>query len=136
MLRSVSRFAALLRAFGRVFGNRNVRNIQLAGAGDVLGTYAYGVALPVYAYHAGGARAVGLLFLARFVFAALASPWLGVLADRWSRRRLMLGADLVRCAIFVGMTSVAIAGANAYFVYVLAVMSTIVSGASAPAQDA
>ena len=123
MLRSVSRFAALLRAFGRVFGNRNVRNIQLAGAGDVLGTYAYGVALPVYAYHAGGARAVGLLFLARFVFAALASPWLGVLADRWSRRRLMLGADLLRCGIFAAMTAVAATGGSAYAVYVLAISS-------------
>jgi MFS family permease len=136
MLCSVSRFAALLRAFGRVFGNRNVRNIQLAGAGDVLGTYAYGVALPVYAYHAGGARAVGLLFLARFVFAALASPWLGVLADRWSRRRLMLGADLLRCGIFAAMTAVAATAGSAYAVYVLAVSSTIISAAYPPARAA
>jgi len=132
----VGRYAASLRAFGRVFANPRVRSVQLAGVGSTLGTWAYAVALPVYAYHSGGARAVGLLFFARFVLAALAAPWLGVLADRWSRQRLMLSADLVRCAIFVGMTVVASVGTSAYFVYVLAVASTIVSGAYAPAQAA
>jgi MFS family permease len=136
MLPSMNRLAGLRRAFGRVFGNRNVRNVQLAGAGDVLGTYAYGVALPVYAYHAGGTRAVGLLFFARFVLAALAAPWFGVMADRWSRRRLMLGADLLRCGIFAAMTAVAATGGSAYAVYVLAVASTIISGSYPPARAA
>ncbi len=136
MLPGMSRFAALRRAFGRVLGNRNVRNVQLAGAGDVLGTYAYAVALPVYAYHAGGARAVGLLFFARFVCAALAAPWLGVLADRWSRRRLMLSADVLRCGIFAVMTAVAGTGGSAYVIFVLAVTSTVISGAYPPARAA
>jgi MFS family permease len=128
--------AASLRAFARVFANPSVRKVQLAGLGSTLGTWAYAVALPVYAYHAGGARAVGLLFFARFVLAALAAPWLGVLADRWSRQRLMLSADLIRCGIFAAMTVVASAGGNAYLVYVLAVTSTIVSSAFTPAQAA
>ena len=132
----MGRYAASLRAFGKVFGNRQVRNVQLAGVGSTLGTWAYAVALPVYAYHSGGARAVGLLFFARFVLAALAAPWLGVLADRWSRRQLMLSADLIRCAIFVGMTVVASAGGSAYVVYVLAVTSTVVSSSYTPAQAA
>ena len=132
----MGRYAASLRAFGKVFGNRRVRNVQIAGVGSTLGTWAYAVALPVYAYHSGGARAVGLLFFARFVLAALAAPWLGVLADRWSRRQLMLSADLIRCAIFVGMTVVASAGGSAYVVYVLAVTSTVVSSSYTPAQAA
>jgi MFS family permease len=102
----------------------------------MLGTYAYAVALPVYAYHSGGARTVGLLFFARFVLAALAAPWLGLLADRWSRRQLMLGGDLVRCAIFAGMTASASAGGSPYIVYVLAITSTVVSGSYSPAQAA
>lgn len=130
------RYAASLRAFARVFANPRVRSLQIAGVGATLGTWAYAVALPVYAYHAGGARAIGLLFFARFVLAALAAPWLGVLADRWSRRQLMLGGDLVRCAIFVGMTVSASSGSSPYVVYVLAVLSTVVSGSYAPAQAA
>src|SRR5437870_6460932 len=132
----MGRYAASLRAFGKVFGNRRVRNVQIAGVGSTLGTYAYAVALPIYAYHSGGARTVGLVFFARFVFAALAAPWLGVLADRWSRRQLMLGGDLVRCAIFAGMTAAASAGGSPYIVYVLAVTSTVVSGSYSPAQAA
>jgi MFS family permease len=136
MLRRMKALAEPLKAFGRGFGNRNVRKIQLAGMGSILGTYAYAVALPVYAYHAGGPRAVGVLFFARFGLAALAAPWLGVLADRSSRRRLMLYADLARVGIFAGMTAVAAAGGSAYVVYVLAVSSTIIGGCYPPAQAA
>jgi MFS family permease len=132
----MGRVAAELQAFGKVFANPRVRNLQLAGAGSMLGVWAYGVALPIYAYHAGGARAVGLLFFARFVLAALASPWLGLLADRWSRRGVMLWSDLLRCGLMVVMTVVASAGGNAYAVYVLAVTSTVVASAWGPAQAA
>jgi MFS family permease len=132
----VKGYAASLRAFAQVFSNPRVRNVQLADAGSTLGTWAYGVALPIYAYHAGGARAVGLLFFARFVLAALAAPWLGLLADRWSRRQLMLIADIVRAAIFAAITAIAATGGDAYPVYVLAVLSTIISGSYPPAQAA
>jgi MFS family permease len=130
------RYAAELQAFKRVFANPPVRNLQLAGAGSTLGIWAYGVALPVYAYHSGGARAVGLLFFFRFVLAALATPWLGLLADRLSRRRVMLTSDLVRCGLMAGMTAVAAAGGSAYAVYVLAIMSTVIASAWGPAQAA
>ena len=132
----MTRFAASLQAFRRVFANPRVRNVQIAGAGSTLGIWAYGVALPVYAYHAGGTRAVGLLFFARFVFAALASPWIGVLADRLSRRSVMLASDILRCAALGGMTTVAIAGGNAYAIYVLAVTTTVIGTAYNPAQAA
>jgi MFS family permease len=132
----VNRFAASLEAFRKVFANPRVRNLQIAGAGSTLGIWAYGVALPVYAYHNGGARAVGLLFFARFVLAALAGPLLGVVADRWSRRRVMLSADLLRCGTLAGMTAVASAGGSAYAIYVLAVTSTVIGVAYAPAQAA
>jgi MFS family permease len=132
----VDRFAASLHAFRRVFANRRVRKLQIAAVGSTLGSWAYAVALPVYAYHSGGARAVGLLFFARFVFAAIAAPWLGVAADRWSRRRLLLMTDLVRAALCGGMTAVAIVGGHAYAVYVLAVLSSVAGVAYSPAQGA
>jgi len=132
----VKSFAATLAAFARVFANRHVRNVQIAGMASTLAIWSYGVALPVYAYHAGGARAVSLLFFARFVLAALAAPWLGILADRWSRRRVMLTADLIRTGILVAMTVVASTGGSAYIIYVLAVSATVVAGAYTPAQAA
>ena len=125
-----------LRAFADVLRNPRVRKIQIAGAAATLGTWAYAVALPVYAYRAGGARAVGRLFFARFVLAAVAAPWLGVLADRWSRRRLMACADAARLAIFAAMAAIAASGGSAWPVFVLAVSSTIISGSYGPAQAA
>jgi MFS family permease len=76
------------------------------------------------------------LFFARFVLAALAGPWLGLVVDRWSRRRVMLTSDLLRCGLYAGMTAVASAGGHAYAIYALAVSSTVVSVAYAPAQAA
>ncbi|HKD93860.1 MAG TPA: MFS transporter [Gaiellaceae bacterium] len=128
--------AASLQAFRRVFANPAVRDIQIAGAGSTLGIWAYGVALPAYAYRAGGARAVGLLFFARFVLAALASPWIGILVDRWSRRRVMLTSDLLRVGLMAAMTVVAETGGNPYAVYVIAVTSTMVAVAWIPAEAA
>lgn len=125
-----------LRAFTDVVRNPRVRKVQIAGAAATLGTWAYAVALPVYAYRAGGATAVGLLFFARFMLAALAAPWLGVLADRWSRRQVMVCADAARLAIFAAMTAIAAAGGPAWPVFVLAVSSTVVSGSYGPAQAA
>jgi len=75
-----------LHAFGAVFRNPSLRRLQLAGAGSTLGTWAYGVAIAVYAYHAGGAKAVGILYAVRWGIGAVAAPWLGVLTDRTSRR--------------------------------------------------
>jgi MFS family permease len=83
-----------LRAFTLTFRNRELRSLQLAGIGSTLGTWAYLVALAVYAYDAGGARAVGLIAFVRWGLAAGIAPWLALLADRMSRRRVMLAADL------------------------------------------
>src|SRR4051794_40630140 len=55
-----------LRAFGAVFGNPNLRRLQLAGIGSTLGSWAYTVGLAVYVYDQGGARAVGLVYFARW----------------------------------------------------------------------
>ena len=68
-----------LRAFGSVFANANLRRLQIAGLGSTLGSWVYGVALAVYAFHAGGAKLVGLLFFARWGSAAVCAPWLDAL---------------------------------------------------------
>src|SRR5690349_20913818 len=49
------------RALGEVYRNRGLRRLQLAWAGSIIGTWAFSVALAVYAYRQGGASAVGLV---------------------------------------------------------------------------
>ena len=48
-----------LAAFRDNFANPQLRRLQLAGMGSVMGLWAYSVALAVYAYDVGGAKAVG-----------------------------------------------------------------------------
>src|SRR3954447_21465197 len=125
-----------LRAFGAVFQNRRLRRLQLAGAGSTLGGWAYGVALAVSAYHAGGAGAVGLVYFARFAAAAAFAPWLAVLVDRFHRRRVMVVSDISRCVLVAAMAVVAATADSVWIILVLAVAASIVSTMFGPAQGA
>jgi MFS family permease len=125
-----------LRAFGAVFRNPNLRRLQLGGAGSTLGIWAYNIGLGVYAYRAGGARDVGILFAARWGTAALVAPWLAVLADRRSRQRVMIGSDLARVFLLAAMAALAWNGGHALPVFALAVVTSVVSTLFAPAQGA
>ena len=55
------------RSFREVFRNRNLRRLQLAWISSITGEWSYGVALAVYAYEQGGAAAVGLVAVMRWV---------------------------------------------------------------------
>ena len=73
------------RALRAVFHNRALRQLQLAWAGSIIGSWAYAVALVVFAYDHGGASAVGLIALIRWLPAAVASPFTAILGDRYPR---------------------------------------------------
>ena len=87
------------QALGEVFRNRNLRRLNLAFAGSVIGDWAYGVAASVYAYTHGGATAVGALGVARFVSMAVLSPFAALLADKFDRKRVMIASDSVRVVL-------------------------------------
>jgi MFS family permease len=124
-----------LRAFGAVFRNPRLRRLQLAGVGSSFGSWSYGVALAVYAYHQGGARAVGLVYFARLGAAGLVAPWLAVLVDRFSRRRVMIAADLVRFVLVAGLCAVVASEGPLWFVLVIAVVASITSTVFQPAES-
>ena len=125
-----------LDAFRAVLRNPGLRRLQLAWAGSNLGTWGYGVALSVFAYQHGGATAVGIVGLVRLIPAAIASPFLGVLGDRHSRRLVMAASDLSRVVV-VGLGAAAIvAGLNPVIVYALAAIGVVTSTAFRPAQAA
>jgi MFS family permease len=123
-------------AFAQVFSNPDLRRLQLAAMGSVVGSWAYAVALAVYAYDVGGAAAVGLVALLRFVPSALASPFTSLLADRYPRVRVMLVADLIRAgAMLIAGAAIAL-DAPAAIVFAVAATSTITSTAFNPAKRA
>jgi len=61
-------------AVRRVLANANLRRVQLAFAGSIMGDWAYATAITVWAYGQGGAGAVGAFTATRFVAMALAGP--------------------------------------------------------------
>ncbi len=134
------RFFGLLaesgRAFQDVFRNPALRRIQLAWAASILGTWAYGIAVVVYAYEQGGAKAVGIVGLARWLAAAVASPFAALLGDRYDRRWVMVASDLVRAGLIGGAALAAYSGAPPIVVYVLAALVGVAATAFRPAQAA
>jgi MFS family permease len=123
-------------AFGNVFANPALRRVQLAWAGSLLGTWAYGIAVVVYAYEHGGATAVGVVGMARWFAAALASPFAALLGDRFERRRVMVASDLVRAVLVGGAAVAAYGGAPPIVIYVIAGLVGVAATAFRPAQAA
>jgi len=125
-----------LRALREVYANRGLRRLQLAWAGSIIGTWAFSVALAVYAYRHGGASAVGLVVVIRWLPAAFAAPFMGILGDRYPRVLVMMGSDILRAAAFGGMTACVIVHAPPGVVYALVGFTSVVSTAFRPAQAA
>jgi len=92
---------------------RGLRRFFLAHFQSELGTGAAYVALLLVTYHRlHSAWAIALVLLADFLPGiALGAP-LGALADRLPRRRLMIGADLLRAGAFVGLAAIPSFGAT------------------------
>ncbi|MBA2384170.1 MAG: MFS transporter [Actinobacteria bacterium] len=119
-----------------MFANPDLRRLQLASAGSILGAWSYVVALYVFAYQEDGAFAIGLLGLVRWLTAAAVAPAAGVLGDRYSRTLVMIASDLTRAAAIGAMALAVVADAPSMAVYALAVVGTVAATPFAPAQAA
>ena len=123
-------------ALVEVFRNPALRRINLALAGSIIGDWAYAVGVSVYAYRQGGAAAVGVFGVARYLSMAVASPFASVLADRHDRRRVMVIADLIRCVLVTFAAVVIAADGPAIVVYGAGLLTSVLSTAFRPAQMA
>lgn len=125
-----------LSAFRAVFGNANLRRIELAWTGSETGKWMYVVAVAVFAYGKGGAAAVGLVALIRVIPAAVIAPFAAVLTDRFRRERVMLFADVTRAVALVGAALAVVFSLPAGIVYSLSGVVTVLSTTFRPAQSA
>jgi MFS family permease len=122
-------------AFRGNFANPQLRRLQLAGAGSVVGQWAYSVAVSVYAYEAGGAKAVGIVTLVRTIPAAALAPFLGTLADRLPRVAVMATTSLGRAAAIGAAGAVALSDGPTWAVYALAGVAAILATVFLPAES-
>ncbi len=132
----VDRVRETRRDFAGVLHNVSLRRLELAWLFSIVSYWAYGIAVVVYAYERGGVRAVGLVGLLRWVTAAAVSPFAALLADRYDRRRLMVGSDLLRAALIAAAAAAVLVGAAAPVVYALATLVSIAGTPFRPAEAA
>ncbi|HWN21062.1 MAG TPA: MFS transporter [Gaiellaceae bacterium] len=77
------------------------RRLFVATLASGAGTYLAAIALTVDVFdRTGSGTWVSALLIAEFLPAIVIGLLLGPLVDRWSRRRLLIGSDLVRLAVF------------------------------------
>jgi MFS family permease len=82
-----------MRALRTALRTTALRRLLLSYVGVSLGTWAFAILFSLYAYAEGGTTAVGLAVLVRMLPAGLAASSLPLLADRHSRRAvLVIGA--------------------------------------------
>jgi predicted MFS family arabinose efflux permease len=123
-------------ALREVYRNPALRRLEYAWAGSIVGSWAYSVAIVIYAYRHGGASAVGLVGLIRWLPAAAASPFAAILGDRYPRVRVMLATDLTRAIALAVMSACVLIKAPAAVVYALAAAVAVITTAFQPAQSA
>jgi len=117
-------------------GNRDLRRIQLAFVGSEVGTWVGTIGLSVVSYTDAGLTGFGVVFGLRMLPPAIVAPFMGVIADRFPRRRVMLCADLVRVVLMAASAAVVFLDGPLLIVYAIVSASTVMSTAFRPAQAA
>jgi MFS family permease len=83
----------------------------------------------------GSPLALGAVFITKMLPLALASPVAGLIVDRWNRRRVMIGADLIRAVVVLGFLFVGDA-ADVWIIYALTALQVTISAVFNPAKSA
>jgi MFS family permease len=131
-----AKLAESAAAFRGNFQNPQLRRLQLAGIGSVVGQWAYSIAVSVYAFEAGGAKAVAIVTLIRTIPAAVAAPFLSTLADRLPRIPVMSASSLGSAIAVAAAGVVVLSDGSPWVVYGLACASSILGTLFLPAESA
>jgi MFS family permease len=121
-------------SLGSVFRNPNLRKVQLALAGSMIGDWAYSTAVAVWAYGIGGAQAVGIWSAVRLALMATTSPVGAAIADRFPRKTVMVVSDLLRAGLVTAAAVCLFLDLPAITVFVLATVTAVCGSAFRPAQ--
>ena len=124
-----------LGLLGDVLRTPDIRRLGLAYIFSLVGLWAYGVAVSVYAFRIGGATLVGIAAVIRLLPAAAFAPLVAVLADRYPRRSVLISTDLSR-ALLISLAAIAVLVDLPLALFVLAGVVVIVSTAFEPAKNA
>ncbi|MDA8277749.1 MAG: MFS transporter [Actinomycetota bacterium] len=121
-------------AMTNVFTNKAMRRLFIAFAGSLIGDGVFSLSAIVYAFRSGGASAVGILAIVRYLAIATASPITSTFADQYDRKKVMVVSDLLRL-VLVSLAAVVVAlDGSKWIVYALVVAVGVAGTAFRPAQ--
>ena len=116
--------------------NRDFRHLWLGQVVSQLGDWFDTIALYTIVLNlTGSGRAVGLVLVARFVPSFIIGPLSGVVADRFSRRSIMIVSDILRAVVVLGFLLVRRPD-QMWLVYALTVLQLVFSTFFEPAKTA
>ena len=136
MNRLKERLGAPLVALRGIARSRDLRRIQLALIGSEVGSWIGIIGLSVVSFAQSGLTGFGVVFGLRMLAPTVAAPFMGLLADRYQRRRVMLAADLSRVVLIGGAAVVVYSNAPLLVAYVLMSLVSVAGTAFRPAQAA
>src|SRR6266576_2838721 len=117
-------------------GNRGFRLLWLGQVVSQMGDWFDTIAVYTIALRlTGSTRSVALIMVARFLPSVIMGPLSGVVADRFSRRSIMIAADLLRAVVVLGFLFVRRPD-QMWLVYVLTVLQLAFSAFFEPAKTA
>lgn len=97
-----------LLAPGNLFTYKGYRNLWISNLLVTIGASAFPIALAVTVLDAGGTTTtLGLILASRVLSSVLLAPVGGVWADRLPRKFVMIGADIYRAVLMIGLIFVA-----------------------------
>jgi hypothetical protein len=119
-----------------VTGNVSFRRLWIGSIISLLGDWFNTIALYVLVTElTGSPLALGAVFLTKMLPWALAAPLAGVVVDRYNRRRLMIGMDLVRAVLVLGFLLID-QPAEVPWLYTLLAAQVVAGAVFAPAKSA
>jgi MFS family permease len=132
MRRAVAESSTAVRT---VFSNRNLRRIMLAFGGSLIGDWAYATAISVWAFGVGGAKLLAVWAVVRFILMAVCTPFAATFVDRYSRKAIMVGVDVARCILLLGIAA-GLSTLDPVVVFILAGLVSVLGTPFRPAQRA
>jgi MFS family permease len=124
------------RAFLIDFENPDLGLLGSARIAISFASWSFTIALGVYGFEAHGVAGVGLVALIRLLPGALASPVAGMVADRYSRRTVLIRSSLAMALVLAGAAFVAGLDASVNVVFVFPALFAVAASTYAPAEAA